>query len=99
MTPNEIQKFQEFLLDSFKEGIFSRELRLSNEELAYAKRMFPKAVFNKCFSTQENNGKSWYLVELASPKTKGQQSLAISKVKTTKRYTIKTKGVFHKIKK
>lgn len=65
------KKFDKFLMDSFSEGIYCRELRLSNEEIEYLKKKYPKASLKK-FSTDEyDDGKTWWEVNLLNSNTKG----------------------------
>lgn len=48
-----------FLKDSFKNGIVSRELRLSKEEIEYLKKTFPKASMNEIQAGRCSDGKVW----------------------------------------
>ncbi|MFE8698485.1 hypothetical protein ACFYKT_19495 [Cytobacillus sp. FJAT-53684] len=67
MKLNEVEKFEEFLSESFGDGVHIRELRLSNEETEYIKKIYPKAIFNKSFQKKTTDGKSWYKVTLLPP--------------------------------
>ena len=57
--------FEEFLLESFGDGISCRELRLSAEELAYVKVKYPRAMIKSLLSDISEDGKSWYEVALS----------------------------------
>ena len=73
MAFSEAEKFKEFLEECFGEGVTIRELRLSNEETEYIKKVYPKASFNKNQFTEAPDGKAWYKVVLKPPtKTKKQ---------------------------
>lgn len=61
MANREIEKFERFLSDSFKE-VLSRELRLSEEELEYLRSRYPKASIERLPMEDLPDGKSWYLV-------------------------------------
>ncbi len=67
MTFSEAEKFNEFLEECFGEGVTIRELRLSNEETEYIRKIYPKASFNKNQSTEAPDGKAWYKVVLKPP--------------------------------
>jgi hypothetical protein len=58
--------FEEFLNESFRDGISCRELRLSAEELAYVKVKYPLATIKGLPSDVSADGKSWYEVSLSS---------------------------------
>ncbi|MDF2857568.1 MAG: hypothetical protein K0Q87_3419 [Neobacillus sp.] len=58
--------FEEFLNESFRDGISCRELRLSTEELAYVKVKYPLATIKGLPSDVSADGKSWYEVALSS---------------------------------
>lgn len=62
LSLNEVEKFKDFLEESFGEGVNIRELRLSNEETEYIKRVYPRASFNPL--KRNSDGKSWYKVTL-----------------------------------
>lgn len=77
LTFHEAEKFKEFLEDCFGDGVTIRELRLSNEETEYIKKVYPKASFNKKQPTETPDGKAWYKVILQPPaKTRKSQSSA-----------------------
>jgi hypothetical protein len=62
--------FEEFLNESFRDGISCRELRLSAEELAYVKVKYPLATIIESPSDVSPDGKSWYEVALSSVTSK-----------------------------
>lgn len=64
MTPNEVERLENFLTESFGEGIYFRELRLSYEEMEYIKKKYPKASFKKCATVESSDGKIWWEVNL-----------------------------------
>lgn len=70
MKLNEVEKFEEFLSESFGDGVHIRELRLSNEETEYIKKTYPMAVFNKSLQKETSDGKNWYKVTLLPPTKK-----------------------------
>ncbi|WP_010097806.1 hypothetical protein [Ornithinibacillus scapharcae] len=55
--------FDEFLLESFKDGRTIRELRLSEEEANYIKVKIPKAQFKKISDRVNLSSKEWYEVD------------------------------------
>ena len=59
--------FEEFLLESFGDGISCRELRLSAEELAYVKVKYPSATISLLSDTSAD-GKSWFEINLSPAK-------------------------------
>jgi hypothetical protein len=63
MALPEVQKFEEFLLESFGDGVYFRELRLSNEEIEYLKNKYPRASLKKCQTTECPDGKFWCEVQ------------------------------------
>jgi len=72
LTFHEAEKFKEFLEDCFGDGVTIRELRLSNEETEYIKKVYPKASFNKNQLTETPDGKAWYKVIL-QPSSKNRK--------------------------
>jgi hypothetical protein len=56
-------EFDEFLLESFKDGRSVRELRLSEEEANYLKIKVPKAKFKKIVDHLNQSSKDWYEVD------------------------------------
>ena len=66
MTSSEAKKFEEFLSESFREGVRFRELRLSNDEIEYLRKTYPKISLKKICTTEYTDGKCWYEVRLYS---------------------------------
>lgn len=64
MSPSKVEIFKDFLSKSFGEGVYSRELRLSSEELEYVREKYPHASLKKCLGEVIDNGKIWYEVNL-----------------------------------
>ncbi|MDD2482006.1 MAG: hypothetical protein PHC44_03665 [Lutispora sp.] len=64
MIINRTTEFQSFLQECFKDERRNIELRLSNEEIEYAKEKYPKAVFKKMSTGICDDGKTWYVVTL-----------------------------------
>ena len=56
-------EFDEFLLESFKDGRSIRELRLSEAEANYIKVKVPKAEFKKIPDHLNRSSKEWYEVD------------------------------------
>ncbi|MEN2767121.1 hypothetical protein [Ornithinibacillus xuwenensis] len=56
------QAFDEFLLESFKDGRSIRELRLTDEEANYVKIKIPRAKFKR-MQDCEHTSKKWYEVD------------------------------------
>lgn len=54
--------FDEFLWDCFREGQCSRELRLTQEELAYLAHRYPLASYHT--NGQDEGDKCWYSITL-----------------------------------
>lgn len=63
MVKTEVERFEDFLSNSFQE-VLCRELRLSNEELEYLKKRFPKANIERMRTDESPDDKHWYLVKL-----------------------------------
>ncbi|MFS0673335.1 hypothetical protein [Ornithinibacillus sp. 179-J 7C1 HS] len=57
------EAFDEFLLESFKDGRSIRELRLSQEEANYIKIKIPKVKFRKIQDCLNTSSKEWYEVD------------------------------------
>jgi hypothetical protein len=64
MRLGKVEKFEEFLEESFGEGVYSRELRLSKEEMEYVRVKYPKARMSKCLTTESTDGKCWVDINL-----------------------------------
>lgn len=56
--------FERFLFESFQEGIFLRELRLSEKEVARLKKLYPAAEIKPTSTGGAVLRKSWYEVNL-----------------------------------
>lgn len=64
MTANDIEVFKKFLEESFENDIVARELRLSNEEVKYLKKIYPRASVRKMPFSKCSDGKLWFEVRL-----------------------------------
>lgn len=64
MKIKEVEKFEEFLQESFEGGIVFRELRLSTEEISYLREEYPKFDLNEMTDTECSDGKVWMEVRL-----------------------------------
>lgn len=62
--------FKEFLFESFREGIYYRELRLSEDELDTLRSTFPTARITKTTEVNDLHDKAWYEVNLLSANKK-----------------------------
>lgn len=67
-------EFEQFLSESFKEGIYFRELRLSEREVIRLKSHFPLAKVRRTSEVNDAYCKSWYEVNLL-PVEKKPESL------------------------
>ncbi|REJ09955.1 hypothetical protein [Halobacillus trueperi] len=67
-------EFDQFLSDSFKEGISFRELRLSEKEVSHLKSHYPSAIIRRTSDVNDAFKKSWYEVHL-SPIQRKPESL------------------------
>ncbi len=56
--------FEQFITDSFRDGIAIRELRLSHEEVEYIKSSYPKASITPCVQQGSDDGRHWYEISL-----------------------------------
>ncbi|OLS41288.1 hypothetical protein [Bacillus sp. MRMR6] len=72
MSANKSVKFEDFLQESFEDGIKLRELRLSSEELLYVKEKFPGAVIKSASTQEDLDRKAWYEINL-SPNNEGNE--------------------------
>lgn len=70
MAKNE---FEQFLSESFKEGVYYRELRLSEGEVFRLKAHYPMATVKRTSEVDDAFSKSWYEVNLL-PGEKKQES-------------------------
>lgn len=59
-----IEYFNIFLEESFPNGLYTRELRLSLTEVNYLKEKYPGASLNKMDGADSPDGKCWYEVRL-----------------------------------
>lgn len=55
-------KFEQFLAESFHEGVSFRELRLSPSEVRKLTHFFPKATITKI--SEDSYSKAWYEVNI-----------------------------------
>jgi hypothetical protein len=60
----DIEPFEQFISESFPEGVTSRELRLSMDEAGYLKKKFPNAVLEEFSPGHYADGKVWFHVRL-----------------------------------
>ncbi len=67
MTDNEKLKFDKFLQESFREGVLSRELRLSEDERGYILRNYPHINLDFIADDGSNDGKLWYRAIASKP--------------------------------
>jgi len=67
LISTKVESFEDFLSSSFGDGVYSRELRLSKEELAYVQKKYPRASVKKCSSTEVSDDKSWYEIDFLPP--------------------------------
>ncbi|MYL50844.1 hypothetical protein GLV98_15220 [Halobacillus litoralis] len=67
-------EFEQFLSESFKEGISFRELRLSEKEVSHLKSQYPSAIIRRTSEVNDALKKSWYEVHL-SPGQRKPESL------------------------
>lgn len=64
MTPHELESFEQFLSESFAEGVRFRELRLSADELKYVITKYPCARLQQAVTKEYADGKVWVGVTL-----------------------------------
>jgi hypothetical protein len=64
MTQDEVKRFEKFLAESFCDGITTRELRLSSQELAHLQKILPQALLSKIISSEDTGDKTWFDVTL-----------------------------------
>jgi hypothetical protein len=65
MSASQSVKFEEFLQESFEDGITQRELRLSLGELSYVQEKFPGAAIVQVSAEEDLDGKAWYEINLS----------------------------------
>lgn len=59
-----VDYFSLFLAESFPDGVFTRELRLSIVEVEYLQQVYPNASLIKMDDSIDSDGKRWYEVRL-----------------------------------
>jgi hypothetical protein len=64
LTPSEVEQFEKFLSGCFEDGIRSRELRLSDEELRYFIAKYPASNVQRLPGIDDADGKAWYEVSV-----------------------------------
>lgn len=99
VTFNEAEKFKEFLEECFGEGVTIRELRLSNEETEYIKKVYPKASFNKNQLTEAPDGKAWYKVVLQPPTKMKKRTMNTEKMTAIQKENAQLKQELERLKK
>ncbi|KHE71598.1 hypothetical protein [Halobacillus sp. BBL2006] len=72
MTKNELKKF---LSDSFGEGVYFRELRLSTEEIKVLRELYPHATVRRTTEVSDANSKAWYEINLLPRKVEGTETI------------------------
>ncbi len=60
-------QFENFLRDSFGNGVVVRELRLSDVEVEYMKANYPMASLRKTGEQESTDGRYWYEISFAIP--------------------------------
>lgn len=58
----ESEEFESFLLEAFKDGNVSCELRLSDDEVSYIRQNYPFSTFIRI--SEKKDVKTWFIVEL-----------------------------------
>lgn len=97
MSLNEVEKFKDFLEESFGDGVTIRELRLSSEETEYIKRVYPRASFNQL---KENpDGKAWYKVTLKPSVKNIKNAIKLEEIAAIQKENILLKQELERIKK
>jgi hypothetical protein len=66
MTPSEVEIFENFLSDCFEDGIRTRELRLSEQEVKFLIGKYPSSSVRQCSVSDDTDGKVWYEVSIRS---------------------------------
>ncbi len=56
--------FNKFLSESFSEGVYFRELRLSQKEIDAVKTMYPTALIKRTSEGNDVQSKAWYEINL-----------------------------------
>lgn len=75
MTQDAAKRFEDFLVDSFGDGVMVRELRLSNVEVEYVLKKYPQASLKKALTPEYSDGKHWYEVSLLKPSLDEEDSI------------------------
>ncbi|MBP2078896.1 hypothetical protein [Oceanobacillus polygoni] len=76
---NQNEAFESFIKDSFKNGTYLRELRLSESEVEYVKTTFPNASISVISKTETNlSVKKWYEVNLKNAHVKSPVKLPVN---------------------
>jgi len=68
--------FKEFISNSFTDGIFKRELRMSHNELKTVHKIFPNAKV-RCIFENDFSDKNWYEVRIPSSTISEKTSIKI----------------------
>lgn len=63
MNNQKKKDFERFLKESFENGISTRELRLSDDELQYLGELMPKAEVREMSDAVCSDGRRWYEVK------------------------------------
>jgi hypothetical protein len=61
----DMEKFEYFLADSFREGNTLRELRLSDQEIDHLKKTYPRALLNQITVQDSSDDRVWYEVSFS----------------------------------
>jgi len=64
MTSNEVERFEDFLWESFSEGVGIKELRISDEEKEYIKVKYPGISIRLIPGNEYLDKKTWFEVAL-----------------------------------
>jgi hypothetical protein len=64
LTPSEEELFDKFLSGCFEDGISTRELRISDEELCYFRAKYPASSVQRLPGIEDADGKAWYEVSV-----------------------------------
>lgn len=64
MEMHEIKQLEDLMESCFRDEQYCMELRLSDKEIEYLRRNYPKAVIENIPDSRCNDGKSWYMVRL-----------------------------------
>ena len=64
MNPANRDQLEQFITESFPEGVTRRELRLSTQEMAYLRERFPRTQFKAFTGNEYTDNKTWFEVQL-----------------------------------